>query len=518
VTLAIYVMSLPYPFVWDDEEQIVNNPAVQNLSAILAIFMGSTFASHGASGLGGHYFKPMMPLSFNLLWHLGFGQPGLFHLFQIVVHAVNGMLLWRLMYGLVKHGGRYMESRSGGHIDRSEAKSRNLSRNKAELKMKKSRKVIKDASIHQDDRLLRLSLLFASLLFIIHPLQVEAVVYIAALQEPLFSLFGLLALNTVVLPWRRMIKWKEWHYLCVVTGLLLLSMLSKETGGLFVVVALGWYLWKAKQNHLIPDGESKHKSLTDNQLVNRLFGISVALGAVYAGMRFLLARVPLSSHGPSPIMMADWMTRLQTMPAVMWFYFQKLIWPDKLFIAQHWLVEEISLSNFGIPLVGLVAIFVLSNLILYSLNKCRSKLLPLYATGYAIIWLNVIFHSQLFPLDLTVAERWGYMWLMGVSMWLASGVLWLAAWLAERNEVMDDKRTQLTSSGGDLRLRYAALGRGNIVILVLFIFLLLLTTRTLYRIPTWSSELRLYEHDVALNPEAFDLQNNYGVALYRRPW
>ena len=74
--------------------------------------------------------------------------------------------------------------------------------------------------------------LVLSLLFLVHPINSEAVVSIANLQEPLFFCFGLsallLAMKEAVSPMRA----------ALISFLLLCSLLSKETGILFVLMVI----------------------------------------------------------------------------------------------------------------------------------------------------------------------------------------------------------------------------------------------------------------------------------------
>src|SRR6266700_2801169 len=65
--------------------------------------------------------------------------------------------------------------------------------------------------------------LFLSLVFLVHPLQVESVAWIAAADNPLFFLFGISALLLSV---KDRVSLKRLIGLCC---LLLLSLLTKET-------------------------------------------------------------------------------------------------------------------------------------------------------------------------------------------------------------------------------------------------------------------------------------------------
>src|SRR3989344_8599675 len=95
VPLIIYFPSLFNSFVWDDEEQVVNNVFIQNLSNIPYLFTSSTFNTGGA-GLSGFYYKPLMPVSFSLIFFVWKNNPFGFHLFDLLVHIGNGILVYVL--------------------------------------------------------------------------------------------------------------------------------------------------------------------------------------------------------------------------------------------------------------------------------------------------------------------------------------------------------------------------------------------------------------------------------------
>lgn len=97
ITFLAYVLAIFNGFVWDDEEQIVSNLAVQALRNIPQHFLGSTFSTGGAGGSSGIYYKPLMSTSFTFLYVFSGGQPWLFHLFQVLMHCANVLLAFLLL-------------------------------------------------------------------------------------------------------------------------------------------------------------------------------------------------------------------------------------------------------------------------------------------------------------------------------------------------------------------------------------------------------------------------------------
>lgn len=91
--LLAYLNTLGNSFVWDDEEQIVNNTIIQNLSNIGQISSGATFSTGGA-GLSGWFFRPFLTLSYMLSFAIFHLNAWGYHLIQVIFHILNAILLF----------------------------------------------------------------------------------------------------------------------------------------------------------------------------------------------------------------------------------------------------------------------------------------------------------------------------------------------------------------------------------------------------------------------------------------
>ena len=128
--------------------------------------------------------------------------------------------------------------------------------------------------------------LMAALVFAVHPVNQITVAYISALNDVLYQFFGLLAL--LVLPGRL--------FLSVL--LLFASLLAKETGVLFSAVA-GLYLLLFKRKKL-----------------SMYIYFQIYAAALYALLRFGLARVTYTVIPDIPIMRSTLLQRILTMPKI----------------------------------------------------------------------------------------------------------------------------------------------------------------------------------------------------------
>lgn len=410
VGFLIYANALFNGFVWDDEEQIVNNTQVHSLASIPGLFFGSTFYNGGAANLSGLYYKPFMMASFALIAAIFGPAPFAFHLFGIVLHIGNSVIVYFLFRRLLKRD------------------------------------------------MLSFGL---AMVFLVHPMNTEAVLYASALQDLLFFFFGTLAL-LVGRP--------------VLSALLLLcSLLSKETGAVMVVLT-GFFslLFRPFQ-------------------ITRRLGIAI-LGvlAMYAWLRFGVANIFVNKHGIAPISTLPFTGRLLNVPALIVYYLKTYIFPVNLAISQQWIVQSASREQFVAPLAVAGVFLLIGAGMAVWLWRTKSPWLRTYVFFTTWFWVALGFHLQLFPLDMTVSDRWFYLPMVGLL-----GMTGIASILL------------MERVHGTERLRRWAW----------FLFvavIILLGLRTVRRTFDWRDGLALYSHDIAISRDAFDLENNYGVELFRR--
>lgn len=395
---ALYSKSLNYPFVLDDFPQIVHNPAVQDFPNVAPFFLGSTMASSVASSvatetsehrLNGIYYKPMMTISYSFLWWLSPGEPFFFHLLQIILHCTNAFLVFCIF------------------------------------------------------RKLNISLIpsfLAGAIFLVHPINTEAVVLIADLQEPLFSFFGLLAVN-LLLP-RQQLRPLSAISGAAIALLLLAALLSKETGILYLaMVGCAGILWRPNEW---------------KAWVPRL----AAPLAMYLFLRVGIAGLIHLNSDNMQIMRADWITRFQTVPSVLLHYLKIFFYPEKLSLTQDWIIAHPNFWNFFAPLI--LILFILGFLVLLNWRQ-RSKPLLFFTTWFLLGWF---FHGQFFPLDGTVSDRWFYFPIIGLlgifatlnlgdkarSFRVALTVLWTIFLAVRAHARSDDYRTPLSLYQADLQV------------------------------------------------------------------
>ncbi len=146
--LAAYANSFGAPFVFDDDEAIVNNPSIRNLWSLREVLLGGQAA--GMTGNG----RPVLNLTLAVNHALGGYHVWDFHAVNLLIHVLAALTL----FGLVRHTLRQPPlAEQWGTASTPVA-------------------------------------FFAALLWLVHPLQTESVTYLVQRAESLTGLFYLLTL------------------------------------------------------------------------------------------------------------------------------------------------------------------------------------------------------------------------------------------------------------------------------------------------------------------------------------
>lgn len=188
-TLAVSANILPNQFLWDDEEQIVANPAIRRLTTIPGLFLSSTGTAGGSDAKVGFY-RPLMFTAYAVAYQFfGLNAWG-FHLTQLGFHLANVALVFLIL-----------------------------------------KKLFAQASLPRPELLA----FGAGLVFAVHPVNTEAVAYLGAMGEILAAFFVLVAF------WVFLNSPKASSFLAALT-LGLLGLFAKETAIVFFGLAAVYLL------------------------------------------------------------------------------------------------------------------------------------------------------------------------------------------------------------------------------------------------------------------------------------
>jgi protein O-mannosyl-transferase len=417
IGFAVFFNSLFNPFQLDDYAQILNNPLVGNVRNIPSFFSSSIVHSGiSTTGFLNIYYKPLMFTVFVMVHSALGNSPFYLHLLQLLLHLVNTLLVFIILARFLK----------------------------------------KEISF------------ILSLIFLIHPINAEPVIYIASMQDVLFIFFGLLAFSILMNNKNPVMSYSRAFFSAI---LILLSLFSKETGILFIGIISLYIL------------------LFDRANLKRVMTIVVASLLIYFSFR-IIASHNSSSIGMfnSLIQQASLMTRLITIPKIIFYYFFKLLIPVNFAVAQGWVVKQIDLGSFFIPLFLDILIFIGIFTCGSFLYKRKANLLKTYAFFACWLCVGLIMHLQLIPLDSTVADRWFYFPMIGLL-----GMIGLSI-----NPYYEQIRKNILMR--------------NVAILLSCITFISLFSLTVIRNAQWQTRFTLLNHDVKF-AQSPALDSHYGGML-----
>ncbi|MDO8443671.1 MAG: hypothetical protein Q7S78_01650 [Candidatus Azambacteria bacterium] len=422
----VYVNALSNKFVWDDEEQVVNNQVIQDASNIPMILTSGTFYAGGA-GLSGSFYRPLVSLFYLVNYQIWGLQPWGFHIFQIFLHLINVVLVYFLL-----------------------------------------EKILFSFKIN----FAKSAAFLTALIFAIHPANVESVAYIGGIADVLYGFFVLAAFYIFVSGInleKETINGARFFWFFAIA---FLGLLAKESAAvIFPIAALYLYLlfkpgWKFWLKRFIPQS---------------LFVIGFCLI-----LRIFLAGISFNQPQFSPIAKSNFLTRLLTLPAEIFVYIKTIFFPRILATSQHFVVNSASDIRFW----GLGFILLLIGVFILFLATRQKEILKPHL--FFISWFFIGIFPALnivLPLDMTAAERWLYFPMIGALSFAVISLM---------------EAVKKTSSNWR-----------NVAYIFLGAVIVLLSFRTIIRNGDWKDGLTLYGRDIEYSQESFNLENNYGVELFR---
>ena len=390
VGFLTYVNNLTNGFVWDDKGTLYSSPFTHPLFTIK-----DAFISQGQAG-----YRPLLYLYWNCITIISQGNLGIIHFFQIGIFLTGAVLLFLF------------------------------------LKM----------FVHKN-------IAFCiSLLFLVHPLNAEAVDYMAAVSDVLVFLFGMIVLY-------RLAKDKILKDFFISGFFLLLALLSNEAGISFVCIAIIYLIFFKRVK------------------IAQIGAFLVLPLSVYGYLKLFVSHSSFQTFSYVPIAQMSLIGRLQTAPKVLFYYLSHFFYPAELAIAQHWTVQNMNINDFLLPLLcdGIIVLaFYFGALYLYYHHKK-------YVRNYLFfcIWfiVGIAPYLQIVPLDMTVADRWFIIPMVGLLGMI--GVIIQTITFSSTKKMI-----------------------GLVVMAILF---LVLSTRTIVRNANWRDGITLFTHDLQTNPNSFDL-------------
>lgn len=353
----IYAFSFGNEFIWDDEQFIVKNVLVQNLSSWPNYFTTSTTAG---AGIESNYYRPLTTLSFAIDHAIWGAHPFGFHLTNTLLHALGGVLVFIFLRELLR--------------------------------------------FHSLDRRLEQVAYLTAIAFVVHPAQVEAVAYINSRGDSLSLVYGLLTvLGTIKLQQE---KSDNRRILLGVGSFFsyLIVLLTKESGIVWVGIVLFYILFLRVHGKKIRPG------------VFVVAGFQLATAFVYLALRFTVLQFQSTQEiwGVSSVYANSLIIRLgtfftQAVPQ----YVEVLFWPKDLRMERDVaIIRDLQL----IPITSFILLFTLLAVVvgasIYLLKK-REKLSHPFFIGAVLFAILMLPFTNIMPLNGIMYEHWLYAPMIG---------------------------------------------------------------------------------------------------------
>ncbi len=410
VGFSLYANSFNNALFWDDDDSIVRNTYVHDLKYFPKYFTQNLIAG---SGQVSNYWRPLLLTSFAIDYQLYGLNPVGFHVVNTLLHIFSALLAFILLLKLTRKN-------------------------------------------------FWLSFL-PSLLFLIHPLQTEAVTYVAGRADPMSTLLSLACLIFYV-SFRQKKKIKFIFYSL---GFFLLGLLTKEQviflPFLVALIELVFFFKKADWKRVF-------------KILFPFFVISI----VYFILRITVLDFNniLSGIDYEVGYSANLWVRLLTFSLVMMKYFGLLFAPLNLHMAYD--ISPVQ-NFFSWPVLSFSVIVVLIVMICKKFWN-KNKLIPF---GFLWFFIMLLPRTNIIQINRPMYEHWLYLPMLG--FWLA--IIALIIHLFKHNKLVIKQ-----------------------IFVIFIIFCIWLAALTINRNKDWDNPITFYEDNLQYTPESFIQRNNLGMA------
>lgn len=433
VGFSVYASNLQNPLFWDDNDWIKGNVFVHDFSHLKEIFTQNILAGYG---LNSNYYRPLLLVSFAVNYAIGGIKPLGYHLVSNGFHTASGIILFLILLSVFKR---------------------------------------------------RLPAFIAALLFLIHPLQTEAVTYISGRGDPMSVFFVLLALwfFTKSEPPNSLSGGsKHWIWMVGALFSMVLAILSRETAVLLPVLLMIFYI-----SFLTTSGfwRSFKKSVIKT---TSYWGVTVA----YIVLRLTVFNFKntLNFYSQTNDYTQHLSYRLYTFGHVLMEYFKLIFAPVGLHMERD-LPLKTSVLQWPVWLAILIVLAIIFIGIVFfrkskNLQSTIYNLQPrLWFFGWSWFFIGLVPVSGIIPINAVMYEHWLYLPLIGPFA--------IVGFYLDR---------LLTGLRVGRRIAYILL---LIVIVGYFSFFAIQSVR---RNIIWGKPIKFYEDILKYNPNTVRIMNNLG--------
>ena len=367
ITLLAFANAVNHPFVHDDIPFIQQNPYIHDLNP-KSIFVQTSLAS-SKSPLINQYYRPLLEVVNRVLYRFIGNNPHGFHLFNVLLHIINGYLVYHLIWMVA-------------------GRNQGLS-------------------------------LAAAVLFLVHPVQSEAVACISGISNLVFTFLCLASLNmylTALHGENRKIK-QAWY--AAALAVFFLALLAKEQSAVLPALIVAY-------EFCFIEGPLKKEA---RKYWPYCAGFFMVLGAYFL-MRTWLFGFALT---PVPGSQAELGLRLAAIPRTLLTFLGIIVFPRGL---HYYRSQDILLPSMGPSLILLSVVLLWGGLILKTPRP--QKRWMLFGSAWFIIallpTLNIIPLVNEYSTVLT-AEHFLYLPVIGIFLFFGAAVHRWAARDKDKNRL-----------------------------------------------------------------------------------
>lgn len=333
--LAVYSNSLGGKFLWDDEVLVVRNEFLRHAWGIPKFFTEDIGIGGGARFA---FYRPLQMLVYMFVYRLfGLNVAG-YHLASVLLHGCSAFLVFLVLYRLFK--------------DRGLA-------------------------------------LLAAVFFVVHPVHVEAISYIAGLSDPLSLVFVLASFIFYV-------KFVEDKRPGLLWGAILFyaaAILSRESIVIFPLLLLVYHAVFKQRVKIGP------------------FLIFCGMSIAYLAARMTVLKFLLSA----PLFKATLSERLSGFFAALTAYLRLLVWPADLHM------------EYGFKVFSWLSPIVLAGLLFFAASVAsavyfKQRLSSVARFGLLWFFVGLVPFANIYPINAYMAEHWLYLPSIGLFALLAFGL------------------------------------------------------------------------------------------------
>ena len=366
-TVASYAPSLNGPFFFDDEHFIQKNRLIHSLDHVPELYTSTV--TQGAA-IKGNFYRPNQQLVYALLYyHYGQSTTLPYHLVSLLLHIASGLLI---LVWLGRLGLGLLPAATG------------------------------------------------AALFLLHPVQTEAVCYISGLADPLATFFMMVALVLVTPPMivsatTKVSQRLSWIQVSAAVLFMTLALFTKENSVVlapFVLLSVGIQCLARKVK---PDR---------SQVVLTCVVIVLAILSVVAKFTLFKFGDAVGLTEAANPYTESLILRLTTFVSVLWDYVCLVFWPKALFYEKPYTAYAGLMHARG----AFGSVMILLGL----LPLIWAVRVPRLALSVGMVLAALIPFSGIVPLNAMYLEHWLYVPMIGVALLIALTVEVLTKWVRRR--------------------------------------------------------------------------------------